>query len=134
METSGDATALVGESDQFGSLLHRDAKLGEPERQDEAGRACADDQYVTVRHVILHFCSTVPRDRAHSGSPEAAPQPCEVADYLRVCIFLRPGVPTTLSGWLLQERTRKWPRPRSARPSALVKCGARLRMVAEGRR
>jgi len=31
----------------------------------------------------------------------------QLADHLRLCIFLRSGVPTTLSGWLLQERMPK---------------------------
>ena len=38
---------------------HLDAELGEPERQDETGRAGADDQNITVHDVILRLQSTV---------------------------------------------------------------------------
>ena len=37
---------------------HLDAELGQPQRQDEAGRAGADDQNVAVHHVILRLQST----------------------------------------------------------------------------
>src|SRR6266481_731265 len=47
---------------RFVDDTHLDAEPGEPERQDEPGRAGADDQNISVQHFILHLEAAVSRD------------------------------------------------------------------------